>query len=434
MGEEQELNGKRADAIPFCDPTLAIAFTNTHEYVLDMNPSRAILEFGKPAAQAARDKRKARALEKEEKKAACRAAKSLEPLPKATEEVPTKPITFSRVFFYVHRSIAPQSWRVDYHDGLNKNLSARLFTRTTAGELAIHSVHNLNTETQKVEVESLGKLMGNPKLSHIVVGDFNLHHKSWAGELLKPKQASQKAKELKNVMDVAGMKLVTQKGTKTYTRSGANAPEHSSGDTAAPSEPTPSPDDPMISTDDSSATANDGMALATNLAPSVNNSTVTADGPMVSAENSTNLANNAATSTNDATVVAGDPTASAGGNTGSTWVENTASCIDLTWVSQDLEHKVQSWGVHKKTLVPESDHRCIRTILDLSVNLDKARYYNYEKGAHGAYKAFLSTKMQEFDNRKLDDEEDIDEAIEDFCKILIEVRDKFIPNHLAHPP
>ncbi|KAF5660097.1 hypothetical protein FHETE_9068 [Fusarium heterosporum] len=87
---------------------------------------------------------------------------------------------------------------------------------TASGEVAIHNVHNTNSTHEQISIDHLVHRMAGLEL-RIVVGDFNLHHISWAGDLLKPGQTSALAHDLADKMKAAGMELITEKGCRTYT-------------------------------------------------------------------------------------------------------------------------------------------------------------------------------------------------------------------------
>ncbi|UZP43222.1 hypothetical protein NXS19_011038 [Fusarium pseudograminearum] len=335
-------------------------------------------------------------------RAAYRARRGLEPLAetKKIEPVPPQPpVTHSRVFFCVHKSLGDKSWSIEWHNDENEYLSATLHIKTKIGLISIHSVHNPNTKEQKIEIEPLANRLREPQF-HIVLGDFNLHDESWGGELFKQRQATPKARDLRVSMHAAGLELVTKKGTITYTRGLQNDSEHDRNVRHAPS----------------------------------SRLTGTADSSMAPTDDSTIPTNNTTMTTSATSVSDGGPVTSTMGRTRTGWVGEIASCIDLTFVSKELQNRVKSWSVDQNSPVEKSDHRCIRTVLDVGIFLDKTRYYNFREAAKGSYQVFVGKEMQRLEKWKLESKEDLDKAIEELVKVMIEARDKFVPSRLAHPP
>ncbi|KAF4985656.1 hypothetical protein FGRMN_11134, partial [Fusarium graminum] len=336
QAEKDGINGAPAHILACTDPVLSMAFTNTvkHGYVLDMCPERPLLESDNPNDKEYRREQKKKA-QKAEKVARKR---GIAPDTTAEQETKTQASTvkFARPFFCVHRSIPRSSWHVEYHQDDNKNLAATLYLMTTSGEVAIHNVHNTNTTNEQINIDQLIGRMAGLKLQ-VVVGDFNLHHESWAGDRLKQSQVSAMANDLANRMKSAGMKLITEKGCRTYTRSGAE--------------------------DDS-----------------------------------------------------------------------TASCIDLTFVSQDLKLNPLGWSIDERSLWDKSDHRPIRTVLSLSTLLCKRVHYKYNKAALGAYQKMIAAKMAELSHCPLDSKVDLDQAARTLLEEVGDSRDKCIPTRLANAP
>lgn len=380
--QENGVNGDRALVIAFSDLHVDMAFRNDHGYHVDMPTIRPLTEADHPNQRKKRQKRHKAKVEKKQQKAARRVASGAEPLPDTDDnELPEEPSPVrSRVMFCVDKSIRYNSWKVIYDDDENQYLAATLFIETTMGEVAIHIVHNPNTKDQTFEVEPLMRRLHEPGL-HIVVGDFNLHHESWAGPLFKRHLFTHKARELKTSMSAAGLELVTKPGTITYTRSGQKTLEHdrngepaSSGNAAASSDPATHAEELIAST------------------------------------------------------------SSVEGDSGSTWVDRTASCIDLTFISKQLRPRVRSWGVDQISDLDESDHRCIRTVIDLEVFVDETKYYNFQRMAKGAYQAFINRNMPIINDYKLDNKDDVNNGITALCMLMLQARDEFVPSHTAHKP
>jgi len=128
----------------------------------------------------------------------------------------------ARVFFLVHKSIARESWNVEWHEGKNAGMVATLHLALgdNGGDLAIHSVYNPNQPDMAMTVKHLEELLETTTRSgrDIVMGDFNPHHPSWSGSLYRgdPERASDPGKVLSEGMHVRDMNLVTFPGTETF--------------------------------------------------------------------------------------------------------------------------------------------------------------------------------------------------------------------------
>ncbi|KAM0543274.1 hypothetical protein ACHAPJ_012420 [Fusarium lateritium] len=82
------------------------------------------------------------------------------------------------------------------------------------GEVAIHSVYNVNQDGVQIDVDRLIKRTTASRLD-IVMSDFNLHHWAWSGVLLKKQEQTKSAESLYNDMEVTVMKQLTGAGTIT---------------------------------------------------------------------------------------------------------------------------------------------------------------------------------------------------------------------------
>ncbi|KAF4964395.1 hypothetical protein FSARC_7660 [Fusarium sarcochroum] len=331
-GENTSQNGLGAHVMCLRVPTLAVAWSRKFHYVMGICPSRPLLEADDP-----REKRRKRQMAKKEtEKETKRKAKGL-PTPDvdSEQEPKEKPISLSRVSICVHKSIPSKNWRVEYHDDLNQNLAATLYLRSKVGEIAIHNIQNLNTTDKKIDVDLLTQRTSSGL--HVVLGDFNLHHKDWGGDILNPAREGTRSRELSDKMKKAEMKLITEPGTITYTRGAAK----------------------------------DGT---------------------------------------------------------------NPSCIDLTFVSKDLQPRVASWGVDKVSCWEESDHRPIRTVLNIQPFDDQTRRYQFNKAAVGALQKDLAESMVELIAARLQTNGDLDVAAEEFVSILKSSIDRCIPTRLANPP
>ncbi|KAF5024611.1 hypothetical protein F66182_3374 [Fusarium sp. NRRL 66182] len=331
-------NGPSAHVLALTDPALAMAWSSKYSYVMDMCPSRPLLESDDPKEKRRQQQIAKKEADKQAKRRATRKAKGLPTPDEQGEQEPRDdPITLSRVFFLVHKSIPRKSWSVEYHDDANKNMAATLYLKTKVGEIAIHNVQNPNTTDEKIKVDLLTKRTSSGL--HMVLGDFNLHHSDWGGNLFNPGREGISSRQLSDKMKKAEMKLITKPGTVTYTRGAANK---------------------------------DGSTKP--------------------------------------------------------------SCIDLTFVSKDLQPRVVSWGVDGVSYWEESDHRPIRTVLDIQPLQDETRRYQFKKAELGRYLKDIEESMVALNEARLETSEELDEAADTFSSIMIKSMDRCIPTRLTNPP
>ncbi|KAF4500969.1 Zinc knuckle [Fusarium agapanthi] len=209
-------NGGTADIICGCDPSPRTPFRSTQDYYLSMSPSRALVESDNPD-----DPNRER--KPPDKKNTKKKTK------KNNNDEDVEPVRFSRVFFFIHKSIPKNRWNVQYHEGRNKDMVATLHLATADGPLAIHSVYNVNQDDMKIDIELLAE-QTTREPRNIVMGDFNLHNILWSGpSLLTPSRDTPAGRLLAHEMITkTNMALLTKEGTITYTRGKGDDDEHPS--------------------------------------------------------------------------------------------------------------------------------------------------------------------------------------------------------------
>ena len=130
------------------------------------------------------------------------------------------PLERTRVCFYINKALNPDSWEID--DEGNPDI-ATLHLRTTCGGLPtsvhIHNVYNPSPQHRTaLEVlvidELVAQLQAAPEASHIVVGDFNLHHPTWGG--LRCLMQHVAADRLLDVAAAVDLNLTLPPGTITW--------------------------------------------------------------------------------------------------------------------------------------------------------------------------------------------------------------------------
>lgn len=212
-------NGGTADIICGCDPSPRTPFRSTDDYYLSMSLSRALLESDNPDDPNRERKPPDKKTTKNNNKKNS----------KKSNDDDKEPVRFSRVFFYIHKSIPRSRWNVEYHEGRNKDMVATLHLTTADGPLAIHSVYNVNQDDMKIDIELLGEQTTRER-RNIVMGDFNLHNILWSGpSLLNPSRDTPAGRLLAHEMITKrNMVLLTKEGTITYTRGKGDDDEHRS--------------------------------------------------------------------------------------------------------------------------------------------------------------------------------------------------------------
>jgi arylamine N-acetyltransferase len=94
----------------------------------------------------------------------------------------------------------------------------------TRGCLHIHNIYNPGqaTEDRESVLPLILTLLRIHQLdAQIVLGDFNLHHRSWGGERVV--REDQEAEELRTIMDNFGLTNTLQEGAITYEERGAQS-------------------------------------------------------------------------------------------------------------------------------------------------------------------------------------------------------------------
>ncbi|KAF5593717.1 hypothetical protein FPANT_5083 [Fusarium pseudoanthophilum] len=255
----------------------------------------------------------------------------------------SEPVEYGRVFFFIHRSIPRDLWHVEYHGGANQDMAAMLFLQTQQGEIAIHNVYNVNQPAKdgrpkrRIDVKELVKNTTRGRLN-IVVGDFNLDLRLWAGLLYKSTNYTLAAKTLKDEMIIkAKMSLLTKPGTVTCTNGCGD--DHS-----------------------------------------------------------------------------------------------TASCIDLIFISPALVPQVKHWGVFQDNPWKPSDHRPIRTILDLRCNRDDSRILLWNRVNTRAFLEAVAMGLRQLDDMPLVSCPDADAFASTLIQIIYEAIEKHVGSCLANPP
>ncbi|KAF5989548.1 hypothetical protein FBULB1_834 [Fusarium bulbicola] len=117
------------------------------------------------------------------------------------------------VCFYVHKSIPTTSWRAIMDTGVNKGLVATLRILTAERILTIHNVYDRNN---RLDLDALFERIDDTTGDAVLVGDFNLHHRSWSGHT---RNETAKSRDFYERVSSSNMQLLTIPGTITYSNS-----------------------------------------------------------------------------------------------------------------------------------------------------------------------------------------------------------------------
>ncbi|KAF4993266.1 hypothetical protein FGRMN_6631 [Fusarium graminum] len=212
--QEAGKNGGPADVIVGCDPSPKTAWRRTGNYWLEMRPNRTLVESDNPndPNRPKRPKRPSHANGPVD----LNTPDDVDNDPQQPKKDKPVALELTRVFFLIHKSIPKDRWRVVYYDDDNRDMVATLYMSTSIGEIAIHSVYNVNQPSKRINVDLL--LQRTTTTGHdVVMGGFNLHDSTWAGPLFKPSLRTQAAISLQRGMRSANMHLKTPRGTVTCT-------------------------------------------------------------------------------------------------------------------------------------------------------------------------------------------------------------------------
>jgi hypothetical protein len=123
----------------------------------------------------------------------------------------TAPRSPIKVAFLMHKSVT--NFKVVEAKGKNKDLLATLFLQTSTGTIAIHNFYN---HRLSLDIEDLVEQCQDLRITHVLVGDSNLHHKLWAGPTLRKGDA--KAKMLVHLTRSVDLVCLNKPGDFTYSR------------------------------------------------------------------------------------------------------------------------------------------------------------------------------------------------------------------------
>lgn len=112
----------------------------------------------------------------------------------------------------------------------------------------------------------------------------------------------------------------------------------------------------------------------------------------------------------------------------------TASCIDLTFVSDSLLSKVSHWGVFADNPWDKSDHRLIRTILDVTPYRDETEKFQHNKVKSAAFAADIKDNIWRVLAMPLNTKDDVEEFVAAIGALVLGASIRTTPTCLVNPP
>ncbi|KAG5761415.1 hypothetical protein H9Q72_010469 [Fusarium xylarioides] len=112
----------------------------------------------------------------------------------------------------------------------------------------------------------------------------------------------------------------------------------------------------------------------------------------------------------------------------------SASCIDLTFISRALLPQVKHWGVFQENPWKPSDHRPIRTVLDMRCDRDDSRILLWNRVNSRAFLESVAMGLRQLDDMPLVSCQDADAFASALIQIIYESIQKHVDSCLANPP
>ena len=131
----------------------------------------------------------------------------------------------ARVCFFVNKRLDNTTWQFKAHTGDACSLRIQYEKNDQAqGCIHIHNIYNpgQTTENRDSVLPLILTLLETHQLDdQIVLGDFNLHHRSWGGERVL--REDEEAEELRTIMDRFGLTSTLHEGAITYEERNAQS-------------------------------------------------------------------------------------------------------------------------------------------------------------------------------------------------------------------
>jgi hypothetical protein len=129
----------------------------------------------------------------------------------------------ARVCFFVNKRLDNTTWQFEPHtrDACSLHIKCEAGSQTQ-GQLHVHNIYNpvQATENRESTLPLIDTLLERYGLDEqMVLGDFNLHHRSWGGDRVV--HEDQEAGELNVIMERFGMTNTLQQGAVTYAERNA---------------------------------------------------------------------------------------------------------------------------------------------------------------------------------------------------------------------
>jgi hypothetical protein len=131
----------------------------------------------------------------------------------------------ARVCFFVNKRLDNTTWQFESYtkDACSLHIQCEVGGQA-AGHLHIHNIYNPGqaTEDRESVLPLIVTLLETyPLDDQMVLGDFNLHHRSWGGERVV--REDQEAEELRIIMDRFGLTSTLHEGAVTYEERSAQS-------------------------------------------------------------------------------------------------------------------------------------------------------------------------------------------------------------------
>lgn len=130
----------------------------------------------------------------------------------------------SRTCIYVSKELAIDKWKVEATTEEAKGDITSISLQTSQGKVCVHNIYNPPPLAHSSR--ELGTLQWIPQIlaqkgKHVLIGDFNLHHPSWGGQVVL--QHHRVAEDLMGMLCDANMELILPEGLITWKSRGSQS-------------------------------------------------------------------------------------------------------------------------------------------------------------------------------------------------------------------
>ncbi|KAF4441804.1 hypothetical protein F53441_11931 [Fusarium austroafricanum] len=114
--------------------------------------------------------------------------------------------------------------------------------------------------------------------------------------------------------------------------------------------------------------------------------------------------------------------------------ESRVSCIDLTFISPDLVPRFKSWGIFRYNPWEKSDHRPIRTVIDINPARDDTKKLLWNECDEKVFLEEVGKKVELWELLACESQEQLNLSMAKISKDFLELIEKVVPSCLLHPP